>query len=204
MLLVRPAAECTLIFDGHTHVRASRGHGAHPPGHVCDLPPGTVHIAVDMHDLPLGTPAFRTFFQKAGWPRPCLEPLRWCTYLDHLNSVIVQYSAPLRTVGECSRTTAVPPEMSARSAQTLSMLVKVVGRVSVLGRVPSDMRRAAQEEWHQDLHSPRGRRRRTWWCSELTFCFSKVPGSMICIAPASAAHSPHVRECARYLSHGHP
>ena len=41
-------------------------------------------------------------------------------------------------------TTAVPPEMSARSAQTLSMLVKVVSRVSVLGQVPSDMRQAAQ------------------------------------------------------------
>ena len=43
-------------------------------------------------------------------------------------------------------------EMSARSAQTLSMLVKVVGRASRsvlgvgVGRVPSDMRRAAQEE----------------------------------------------------------
>ena len=88
---------------------------------------------------------------------------RWCMCLDHLNSVVLRCSAPLRTVGKCSTTTAVPPEMSKRSAQTLSMLVKVAGRVPVLGRVPSDMRQAAQDEWLQDLHSPRGRRRRTWW-----------------------------------------
>ena len=58
-------------------------------------------------------------------------------------------------------TTAVPPEMSERSAQTLAMLVKVADRVPALGRVPSDMRQAAQDEWLQDLHSPHGRRRRT-------------------------------------------
>ena len=49
-------------------------------------------------------------------------------------------------------TTAVPPEMSERSAQTLAMLVKAAGRVPVLGRVPSGMRQAAQDEWLQDLH----------------------------------------------------
>ena len=31
---------------------------------------------------------------------------RWCTCLYHLNSVVLRCSAPLRTVGECSMTTA--------------------------------------------------------------------------------------------------
>ena len=50
-------------------------------------------------------------------------------------------------------TTAVPPEMSARSAQTLAMLVKVAGRVPLLGRVPSCMRQVVWEDWLQGLHA---------------------------------------------------
>ena len=109
-----------------------------------------------------------------------------------MNSVVLRCSAPLRTVGECSTITAVPPEMSERSAQTLAMLVKAVDRVPVLGRVPSGMRQAAQEEWLQDLHSPRGRRRQTWqsvltavrcsWYRKFASCtwLSRYPHSRTC------------------------
>ena len=78
-----------------------------------------------------------------------------------MNSAGQRHGAPLRTVVKCSTTTAVPPEMSERSAQTSAMLVEVAGRVPVLGRMPSDMWQVAWEEWLQGWHSPRSRRRST-------------------------------------------